>query len=91
MDEQMNSDSFSFQRGNLNTGISTRQLLLSELKKAKQRMISTPHPFCELDCPWLIFCRKFQLSGCILSDLIDSNLLWALTFDSMENNQSLSF
>jgi len=87
----MNSDSFSFQRGNLNTGISTRQLLLSELKKAKQRMISTPHPFCELDCPWLIFCLKFQLSGCILSDLIDSNLLWAITFDSMENNQSLSF
>jgi len=88
----MDSDSFSIQRGKLNTGISTRQLLLSELKKTKERMIlSTPHPYCELDCPWLFLCGKFQLSGCILSDLIDSNLLWEITSDSIENGQSSSF
>lgn len=78
----MDSDSFFIHNRNSKSGTSVRQMLLSELQRAKERMIFTPQPFCELDCPWLIFCKKFQLSGCILSDLIESNLLRNITFNS---------
>jgi hypothetical protein len=85
----MNSDSFSIQIRNSKSGISIRQTLLSEIQRAKERMISTPQPFCELDCPWLIFCKKFQLSGCILSDLIESNLLRNITFNSTVKEENI--
>ncbi len=77
----MDSDSLLIQSRDSKSGISIRQILLSELHKVKERMISTPQPYCELDCPWLIFCRKFHLPGCILSDLIESNLLRNVTFN----------
>jgi hypothetical protein len=59
-------------------GANLRISLLSEVQKAKERLNSTPHPYCELDCPWLRACqlmaRKISPLGCFLSDLTDSNL-----------------
>jgi len=51
-----------------------RELLLEELHKAELRLKETPQPYCELDCPWLNFCRKMIIKDCILSQLINSDL-----------------
>ncbi|MFX0184313.1 MAG: hypothetical protein ACFE95_14615 [Candidatus Hodarchaeota archaeon] len=59
-------------------GVTTRFLLLRELQKAKERLNSTPYPYCELDCPWLILCRELYKKNpqfdCIFTTLTDSNL-----------------
>ena len=86
MDERMDSDSIFPQTKKHKSGISTRMQLLFELQKAKERIISTPQPYCELDCPWLVFCRKFQLSGCILSDLIDSSIFSNIRLNWVEED-----
>jgi len=48
-----------------------KQLFLEELVKLKERLKNTPHPFCELDCPWIKYCRHYLHLGCILSDMIE--------------------
>jgi hypothetical protein len=70
----MGSDSFQHFSRAKSKGISTRSLLVEELQKAKERLITTPHPYCESDCPWISLCRKISPPGCILSDLINPNL-----------------
>lgn len=82
----MDSDSIFLPTKKHKSGISTRMQLLFELQKAKERIISTPQPYCELDCPWLVFCRKFQLSGCILSDLIDSSIFSNIRLNLVEED-----
>lgn len=62
-----------------------RRLLISELQKAKIRLSQTPHPFCELDCAWLTFCRRVSPPGCILSELIDPNLWESNEISSLES------
>lgn len=86
MDECMDSDSIFPPIKKHKSGISIRMQLLFELQKARERIISTPQPYCELDCPWLVFCRKFNLSGCILSDLIDSSFFSNITSNWMEDD-----
>ena len=56
-------------------GSSSREILLQELLKVSERLNQLPQPFCESDCPWLSFCQKYKLDWCILSDLIELNLL----------------
>ena len=70
----MGSDSFLLFSKVTSRGVSTRDLLLEELQKAKENLFTTPHPYCELDCPWLAICKRSTPPGCILSDLIDPNL-----------------
>ncbi len=82
----MDSDSIFPPTKKHKSGISTRTQLLLELQKAKERTLSTPQPYCELDCPWLVYCRKFQLSGCILSDLIDSSIFFNNKSNWVEEN-----
>jgi len=56
-------------------GSSIREILISKLRKSSEYFKSLPHPYCESDCPWISFCRKFQFESCILSDLIEFELL----------------
>ncbi|UCG90759.1 MAG: hypothetical protein JSU57_03230 [Candidatus Heimdallarchaeota archaeon] len=67
----MGSDSFSLYSKNTSTESSTRSILLEELQKVKEKLIATPHPYCEIDCPWLSLCRSITSPGCILNDSID--------------------
>jgi hypothetical protein len=86
MDEHLDSDSIFPPVKKHKSGISIRTRLLFELQKVKERIITTPQPYCELDCPWLVFCRKFHLSGCILSDLIDSRIISNVILNSVEED-----
>jgi len=70
----MGSDFFNHSLRTTPKGVSIRSLLREELQKAKKRINRTPHPYCEIDCPWLSLCRKRSPPGCILSDLINPNL-----------------
>ncbi|WP_455142316.1 hypothetical protein [Candidatus Hodarchaeum mangrovi] len=59
-----------------------KQLFLEELLILKKRLENPPHPFCELDCPWIMYCRQNLRLGCILSDMIEigvweSTLHWS--------------
>jgi hypothetical protein len=85
----MSPDSSSYYRDFSSSGASIKNLLLFELEKAKKRFKETPHPYCELDCPWLSFCqqieRKYSPIGCILNDLIDSRLWVTLNLKNDKN------
>ena len=70
----MGSDSFNHSLRTTPKVFSTRSLLEEELQKAKGRLKTIPHPYCEIDCPWLSLCRKTSPPGCIFSDLINPNL-----------------
>jgi hypothetical protein len=80
----MNSDLIHFIPRSQLKEVNLRTFFLCELQKANERLKTTPHPYCELDCPWLRFCQlmviKVSRLGCILSDLIDSDL-WLLIND----------
>ena len=52
---------------------STRALLLEQLQKASRKLLMTPFPFCEFDCPWLALCRKIEASECISTFLLETN------------------
>jgi hypothetical protein len=88
----MGTDSISLFSKIRLSGVTTQFLLLRKLQKAKERMNSTPHPYCELDCPWLILCRmlyrKIPQLGCILIDLTDSSL-WNGTNNRFSEEQRL--
>ncbi|MFW9855679.1 MAG: hypothetical protein ACFFFG_11490 [Candidatus Thorarchaeota archaeon] len=73
-------------------GFSLKHYLLRELGNAKKRIymnLETPHPYCELDCPWLSICRQSLPPACILPDLLDSNTWMVLT--QTENHQTEAF
>ena len=70
----MGSDSFNHSLRTTPKRVSIRSLLGKELQKAKRRLTATPHPYCEINCPWLSFCKKNSPPGCILSDLVNPNL-----------------
>ncbi len=67
----MGSDSFTLYSKKISNDPSTRSILLEELRKVKEKLNTTPHPYCEIDCPWLSLCRSFSSLRCILNDLID--------------------
>ena len=52
-----------------------KQLFLEEMTKVKMRLKNPPYPFCELDCPWINFCRQNLHLGCILSVMIELGVL----------------
>lgn len=86
----MDTDSINLLSKTTLSGVTTRFLLLRELQKAKERLNSTPHPYCELDCHWLTFCRelyrKIPQFGCILIDLTDSSL-WSGTNNRLSEDK----
>jgi hypothetical protein len=55
------------------SGYSTRNLLLKELHLASKRLLRTPFPFCESDCPWISICRKIKATECISAFLLEIN------------------
>ena len=67
----MGSDSKVEYKGIHHNNGSSRVLVLEELHRLKEKLSSTPFPFCELDCPWLSICFKISTSECILSLLLD--------------------
>ncbi len=82
----MGSDKFLYSMNFVSAEPSLRSYLLSELQKAKERLTSTPHPYCELDCTWLVYCRRVSPPGCILCELIDSSLWAAFLSGSFQDN-----
>lgn len=78
----MGSDSFTFFPKTTPKGSSTKEILLKEIQKAKEKLSSIPQPYCELDCPWLGFCRRISSLSCILSEIIDSSSWQGFTNDS---------
>ena len=71
----MGSDSKVEYKGIHHTNVSSRVIVLEELHRLKEKLSSTPFPFCELDCPWLCLCRIIIPPGCILNDLIVIELI----------------
>ena len=67
----MGSDSKVEYKGIHHSNGSSRVLVLEELHRLKEKLSSTPFPFCELDCPWLSICSEISTSECILSLLFD--------------------
>ncbi len=68
----MGSDSKVETRGIDHSKVSSRAIVLRELHNLKEKLNSTPFPFCELDCTWLSICLKNNVSECILSILISA-------------------
>lgn len=69
----MDSDSKVKYRGLHHSNVSSRLKLLEELHRLKEKLSSTPFPFCELDCPFLTSCLDTCTSECILSLLMSLN------------------
>jgi len=69
----MGSDSKVEYKGIHHSNGSSRAIFLRELHHLKEKLASTPFPFCELDCPWLTICLEISTSECILSLLWDMN------------------
>ncbi|MCK4849386.1 MAG: hypothetical protein KAT16_10185 [Candidatus Heimdallarchaeota archaeon] len=69
----MGSDSKVEYRGINNSHGSSRAIVLEELHRLKEKLNSTPFPFCELTCPWLTICLDISTSECILSLLLNVN------------------
>jgi hypothetical protein len=69
----MGSDSKVKYRGLHHSNESTRLKVLEELHRLKEKRLSTPFPFCELNCPFLTICSDNCTSECILSHLISLN------------------
>ncbi|MHA2215635.1 MAG: hypothetical protein ACXADW_12190 [Candidatus Hodarchaeales archaeon] len=65
-------DSTDYKGSHLNN-VSSRLKVLEELHRLKEKLSSTPFPFCELDCPFLTVCLDSCTSECILSQLISLN------------------
>ncbi len=84
----MGSDKFLYSTNSASSEPSLRSFLLNELQKAKERLTSTPHPYCELDCTWLVYCRRVSPPGCILCELIDSSL-WAAFLSGSSQGKDL--
>jgi len=86
----MGTDSINLFSKTTLSGVTTRFLLLRELQKAKERLNSTPHPYCEPDCPWLTLSRelyrKIPQFSCILIDLTDSSL-WSGTNNRLSEDK----
>ena len=60
-------------RGINNSHGSIRAIVLEELHRLKEKLNTTPFPFCELNCPWLTICLDNSTSECILSLLLNVN------------------
>ncbi len=69
----MDSDSKVEYRGINHSNVSCRAIVLDELHRLREKLNSTPFPFCELDCPWLTICLVISTSECILSLLLGVN------------------
>ena len=69
----MGSDSKVEYRGIHQNNGSSRAIVLEELHRLKEKLVATPFPFCELDCPWLAICLDISTSECILSILLKVN------------------
>ena len=69
----MGSDSKDETRGMQYHKASCRDIVLRELHNLKEKLNSTPFPFCELNCSWLAICRENNGSECILSILIGAS------------------
>ena len=69
----MGSDSKVEYRGINHENASCRAIVLEELHLLKEKLNTTPFPFCELDCPWLTICLDISSSECILSFLLKVN------------------
>ena len=60
-------------KGSHHSNESSRLIVLEELHRLKEKLSSTPFPFCELDCPFLTICLDICTSECILSLLMSLN------------------